>query len=521
MIDHNVMKKLLFIPIPIKHARHISKSTWDRCIQADLILCAHVLKDAFAEDLPKFKEKYFFVNQDELYAILSTSTITGPLIALLYPIEVMFDQEVAIFKNTLAFLCKDYALEILPSASPLMLSSYQVLGLIEQRFNLFFKQDFQKEKKLPDLEMTCVDSEMALIQLIESSNQCAILSGMLSDHTLLIESQEFEAYKAMINYPCYFLKGAIAELKSTLNLESYYPLLHQEIILTRADGQMSALSEPLQSLGARTIACPSIAIHPMDSQEALIEIDQEIHQLLSYDWVIFTSVNGVRYFLERLYALGLDMRAFKNAKIACIGSATAKALKQWGLNTDLVPKAYVAESLIEAFESMDSESLGKRVLIPRALEAREILPAYLRSKGLFVKVLTVYQTKSAIMSDQVRREILSLKSMGDLGDLGDLALKQGKNKSGYQRIVCFTANSTVEHFCALWTESELRQIQANTVAIAIGPISGQKAQKVGFELVAQAEVFHIEGLVEAVVRYVQSRRSDLLLERDWTEKIKK
>jgi uroporphyrinogen III methyltransferase/synthase len=153
----------------------------------------------------------------------------------------------------------------------------------------------------------------------------------------------------------------------------------------------------------------------------------------------------------------------------------------------MIPKAYVAESLIEAFENLDLQNLGKRVLIPRALEAREILPNYLESKGLFVNVLPIYQTKSAKISAKIKDEILA-----------ELKTNQAK------RIICFTANSTVEHFCALWTDSELKRIQANTVAIAIGPISGQKAQKIGFRLVAQAEVFHIEGLVDAVVKYLQS-----------------
>lgn len=489
------MKKLFFIPIPIQQARSIPKSTWDRCLQADLILCATNLMDAFVDDLPKFKDRFFFHSFDELsiwFKKIDPSTYTS--IALLYPIELMYGQSLLAFKSTLQSLSQDHTLEILPSVSPLMLSSYQVLGLVEYSFNL----SFQHTHHLPNLHIDLIKTEEEWIEIIASHHQIdhdaipniAVLSGILTNRPRLIESPQFQSNDSKMIYPCYVLKGAIAELKATLNLQSYYPLQNQEIIITRADGQISALTDPLQALGAITIPCPSIAIHPMESEDDLLKIDKAIQALYTYDWVIFTSVNGVRSFLERLYHLGFDMRAFKNAKIACIGSATAKALKQWGLKTDLIPKAYVAESLIEAFENLDAQDLGKRVLIPRALEAREILPNYLESKGLFVHVLPVYQTKAAKINANIKSEILA-----------ELRANQAK------RIICFTANSTVEHFCALWTDAELKHIQANAVVIAIGPISGQKAQKMGFELVGQADVFHIEGLVDAVVKYVQSLKS--------------
>jgi uroporphyrinogen III methyltransferase/synthase len=493
------MKKLFFIPIPIQQARSLLKSTWDRCIQADFLLCATDLMDALIDDLPKFKDRFFFGSLDELSTCLKTIEASSHTsIALLYPIDMIYGQSLIAFKSTLESLSQNYTLEILPTVSPLMLSSYQVLGLVEYSFNLSFRQ----KHDLPHLHIDLIKTETELIEMMGLSHpidnaqidnaqidnaQTAILSGIMTNRPRLIEDFQLQSDDAKIIYPCYVLKGAISELKNTLNLKTYYPLQNQEIIITRADGQISALSEPLQALGATTIPCPSIAIHPMESQDDLAKIDTAIQTLHTYDWVIFTSVNGVRYFLERLYHLGFDMRAFKNAKIACIGSATAKALKQWGLKTDMIPKAYVAESLIEAFENLDLQNLGKRVLIPRALEAREILPNYLESKGLFVNVLPIYQTKSAKISAKIKDEILA-----------ELKTNQAK------RIICFTANSTVEHFCALWTDSELKRIQANTVAIAIGPISGQKAQKIGFRLVAQAEVFHIEGLVDAVVKYLQS-----------------
>jgi uroporphyrinogen-III synthase len=497
------MKKLFFIPIPLQQARSIPKSTWDRCLQADLILCATNLMDAFVDDLPKFKDRFLFDSFDELSTLfkkINPSSYTS--IALLYPIDLIYGESLLAFKSILQSLSQAHTLEILPSVSPLMLSSYQVLGLVEYSFNL----SFQHTHHLPNLHIDLIKTKEELTEIIALDHQTnhdempnidhdetpnmAVLSGILTNRPRLIERSQLQSDDSKIIYPCYVLKGAIAELKATLNLQSYYPLQNQEIIITRADGQISALTDPLQALGAITIPCPSIEIHPMALEDDLQKIDTAIQALYTYDWVIFTSVNGVRSFLERLYHLGFDMRAFKNAKIACIGSATAKALKQWGLKTDLIPKAYVAESLIEAFESLDAQDLGKRVLIPRALEAREILPNYLENKGLFVNVLPVYQTKAAKINANIKSEILA-----------ELSANQAK------RIICFTANSTVEHFCALWTEAELRHIQANAVVIAIGPISGQKAQKMGFELVGQAEVFHIEGLVDAVVKYVQSLKS--------------
>ena len=166
------------------------------------------------------------------------------------------------------------------------------------------------------------------------------------------------------------------------------PLMGKKIVITRAREQASDLTRLLSDLGADCMECPTIKVQPPDDIKPM---DRAIQNLSTYDWLIFTSVNGVKFFFDRLFAKGKDVRALHNLQTATIGPATAKKLLDFGLNSDIIPEAYMAESVVEAFGKQ--EISGKKILLPRAKEARPILPVELGKMGAVVDEVTAYCTK--------------------------------------------------------------------------------------------------------------------------------
>ena len=162
--------------------------------------------------------------------------------------------------------------------------------------------------------------------------------------------------------------GEVAGLHSKLAWFEKLPLFGKQIVVTRAHDQAGDFSARLRSLGADAIELPVISIQPPEDPGPL---DRAIGHLALYDWLIFTSVNGVQYFMDRLDRSEHDLRSFK-ARICAIGPATRQAIENLHLKVDLMPKEYVAESLVEAFRSERLQ--GKRVLLPRAAVARDLIP---------------------------------------------------------------------------------------------------------------------------------------------------
>jgi len=164
------------------------------------------------------------------------------------------------------------------------------------------------------------------------------------------------------------------------------PLFGRRVVVTRAREQQSDFAELLEGYGAEVIRCPTIAFLPPEDWKAL---DQSLERIGSYDWVIFTSANGVRSFVGRLREKKGDLGALHGVRVATIGPATAATLEEAGLRPDLVPDEYRAEAILEA---LDRDLRGMRFFIPRAAEAREVLPAGLRERGAHVDVVAVYRT---------------------------------------------------------------------------------------------------------------------------------
>jgi uroporphyrinogen III methyltransferase/synthase len=275
--------------------------------------------------------------------------------------------------------------------------------------------------------------------------------------------------------PAIIVVGEVAALRESLMWFEKRPLLGKRIVVTRARAQASDLVQKLTDQGATCIEVPTIEVVPPDSHD---ELDKAIASLENYDWLIFTSVNGVSTFFERLFAKGRDSRALGRLQTATIGPATAQRLTAFGINTDIMPKTYQAESVVDAFAHIDMQ--GKHVLLPRALEARPILPQELKRLGAKVDEIAVYQTRA--VADHAR-------------EFSDLLLQ------GHIDMVTFTSSSTVRNFISLLPDGEPNELLKDVRIASIGPITTETAKSWGLNVDLTANTFTIDGLCEAIVSY--------------------
>ncbi len=251
--------------------------------------------------------------------------------------------------------------------------------------------------------------------------------------------------------------------------EEALPLRGSRIVVTRAREQSSALASRLRALGAEVIELPTIEIRPAADYGPL---DAAIANLAAYDWLIFTSANGVRFFLERLDRSGSDLRALK-AKICAIGPATRKAIEEVHLKVDLMGKEYVAEGLLEAFAPCDLR--GARVLLPRAAVARDLVPSELARRGARVDVVEAYRT-----------------AIPDNAAENAAAIFGAARKPDW---ITFSSSSTVQNFASAAGTGALAGVRV----ASIGPITSATARSLGIAVDAEAAVFTIDGLVEAIL----------------------
>ena len=289
------------------------------------------------------------------------------------------------------------------------------------------------------------------------------LAGTLESLPGLIES---EALKP----PATIIVGEVVRLREKLNWYEHLPLFGKRIVVTRARGQAEALTERLRGLGAEVMELPTIEIRPAADYGPL---DRAIASLSCYDWLLFTSVNGVRFFLERLDRSGSDLRSLR-AKICAIGPATRAAVEALHLKVDLMGKEYVAESLLEAFAAQDLR--GKRLLLPRAAVARDVLPVELTRRGAEVDVVEAYRTMVP----------------------GETAVQAHNlfSKARKPDCVTFTSSSTLRNFVSTAGADVLKGVRV----ASIGPVTSQTAKELGLDIAAEAQPFTMDGLVAAVVR---------------------
>lgn len=292
-----------------------------------------------------------------------------------------------------------------------------------------------------------------------------------------VERLPADAAAAGFTNPSVIVVGRTVALRERLDWFSGKPLLGRTIVVTRAREQASSIARELTDLGARVIQCPSIAIRPVSDYSVC---DAAIAHLRDYSWVVFTSVNGVKYFWRRLQKAGLDSRALSGIKIAAIGPATAAAVAEHGVNADLLPPTYVAESVAQAMkEQMGEDLTGQRVLLPRAVKARSALPDELTGAGAVVDVAPIYETVPDTSESVNVRRVL---------------------QDGALSCVTFGSSSTVENFLGMVSAEELKA-HPEVLLAAIGPVTAATLTKYGLVPQIQPAEFTIPGMIKAIVEY--------------------
>ncbi len=281
---------------------------------------------------------------------------------------------------------------------------------------------------------------------------------------------------ARLEPPTVIVVGEVVRLRGQLNWFETKPLFGKRIVLTRAQEQAREFSQLLVAYGAESVEVPTIQIVPPTSWQA---IDEAIIRLNIYQWLIFTSVNGVRPFMDRLHAAGKDARALAPLRICAIGPRTAQELGIHGLTADIVPAEFQAEGVIAALAQVGIR--GSRLLIPRAEVAREILPEQLRELGAVVDVIPVYRTIAPTV---------------------DVASLTQQLLTGRVAALTFTSSSTVRNFVELFGGQEAVTRLVAQVAIAcIGPITARTAEEYGLTVTIMPTENTVSALAEAIVRH--------------------
>jgi len=311
------------------------------------------------------------------------------------------------------------------------------------------------------------DTPAALVRWGTTSRQQTV-TGMLSD---ILE----KARAADLKPPVAFIVGEVVKLRAQLSWFEKRPLFGQTIVVTRAREQASELTSRFEKLGARVIEFP--VIKPV----ALAPDTEFLLNLPEYDWIIFTSANGVKYLLQQLRSVGRDLRALGKAKIASIGPGTTAALESLGLKVDFQPTEFVAEKVLEQFPENPA---NKRILIPRALQARDVLPEGLGQKGAQVKVYPIYETLPEAEGAEEIRESLA---------------------AGEIDVICFTSSSTVTNFLTAIGDAK---IPAEVAIASIGPVTTKTAEEAGLHVKIKAEEHTIDGLVKAVSKYFAEKKNE-------------
>jgi len=273
--------------------------------------------------------------------------------------------------------------------------------------------------------------------------------------------------------PAIIVVGEVVRLREKLDWFENRPLFGKRILVTRARHQASTLSRLLSARGAQPVELPAIEIEPVPDTR---ELDRAIAKLDRYQWLIFTSANGVAAFFGRLYALNLDARALKGLKVSAIGPATAEALTNRGIAPDYVPAVFTSEGIIAGLKSDDIS--GQRFLLPRADIADEELTKGITRLGGKVDEIAVYRTVPAPEAISQARQMLA---------------------AGEIDVITFTSSSTVANLMAAFKG---KKAKIGTAKVAcIGPKTAATATKAGLKVDILAHEQTIAGLVQAIEDY--------------------
>ena len=304
------------------------------------------------------------------------------------------------------------------------------------------------------------DLPVALIRWATTAQQ-ETLTGTISDIAEKAVANSFEA-------PAVAVFGDVVSLRENLNWYEKRPLFGKRIVVTRTRKQASVLSNKLRALGAHVIELPTIRIEPPGNLREFAELVQDAH---GYDWIVFTSANGVEAFFDIFFKLYDDAREIGGVRIAAIGPATAQRVKDFHLHVDLQPEEFVAEAIVHEFKKQGSIE-NERILVVRAEKARDVLPKELSAAGAIVDEAFAYRT---------------------VPETRDISGSQRQLAQGGADLITFTSSSTVENFLGLG----LPWPKGMRIA-SIGPITSKTVRDQGLKVDVEARRHDIDGLVQAI-----------------------
>lgn len=332
-------------------------------------------------------------------------------------------------------------------------------------------------KSLPEISSALIShgkapsTPAALIQWGTTPDQATVVSTL--------EGIPDAARQQGMKPPAVLVVGSVVSLREKLGWFQRKPLFGKRILITRSRAQSRRMADQVAAAGGRPVLFPTIAIEPPAD---LGPLDSCIDRIRTYDWAIFTSVNGVERFFARYFALGHDIRDMAGPRLGAIGPVTAGALQKLGLNVDLLAKEFRAEGILAELPA--DRVKGKRFLIPRAEKAREVLPQQIASMGGTVEVVPVYRTVPPphALIDEVQ----------------DMLTKNRLHA------VTFTSSSTVTHFVEMLGIRDASRLADDVVIASIGPITSRTLREHGFPVHVEAAEYTVDGLVQAIVQYYRS-----------------
>ncbi|MFD1886415.1 uroporphyrinogen-III C-methyltransferase [Paenibacillus wenxiniae] len=317
------------------------------------------------------------------------------------------------------------------------------------------------------------DTPVALVRWGTRAEQ-ETLVGTLQNIAAKVEAANFKP-------PAVIVVGEVVNLRERLHWAEQLPLFGKRILVTRARSQASELVDRIDELGGEPYEYPVIEMVMPTASETLQQIKQTLSELEQYDWVFFTSVNGVEYFFRHLQEQGQDIRALHRARIAAVGPATRDALRSHGIVATALPQKFHAEGLLEQLEG--ELFAGQKVLLPRGDLARAWLPQTLTEMGLAVTEIDTYETVLVGEDDLELKKLLEEQAI---------------------HAVTFTSSSTVINLLTalrkLGFEDPAAALAYSTIA-CIGPQTAHTAQEQGLKVDLLAESSTIDGLIDVLCRW--------------------
>lgn len=284
-----------------------------------------------------------------------------------------------------------------------------------------------------------------------------------------------KAQEANFKNPAVIIVGEVVNLREQLQWFEQKPLFGKRVLVTRAREQASVFAEAIENYGGEPLEFPTIGIA---DPEDFGPMDRAINQIEKFHWLIFTSVNGVHAFFNRLKHLGRDIRDLKGIKLCAIGPKTKEDLENYGLMCDYVPGEFRAEGILELFQEKDIQ--GKEFLLPRADIARQILPETLIKMGAKVTDVHAYKTVLGSGNVDLVKEMLAEKKI---------------------HVITFTSSSTVRNLVQKLGEVNLSKLLAGITIASIGPITSNTARELGLKVDVEAKEYTIPGLINAIVEH--------------------